>query len=248
MQTKFVKYSAFFFLLMAGNAVIAQEKTEKHRTQSDSYIISNDEPGKTRESIRTVIDNTAYKLEMVNEKLTELYVDGKLIPVDQYGQYETVTGKIKEQIRLYKLQAIKDQEQAMRDQKQAKLNQEQAMKDQANAKLSQEQADKDQKQAKLNQERAMKDQARAKIDQKLAEEDQRMLRELVNDLIKDGIITDEKSLVSLIISSTGMTINDKKQPDEIYKKYKEKYPRFATGNFSYSHSPDGNKTMRMHQR
>ena len=310
MKTKFLVYGVLILIFVAGNTAVAQVKTGKTRTRSTSYTINNDASGKAQENVTTTIDNTEYKMELVNEKMTGFYVDGKLIPAEQYSQYETVIVKIKEQMRLDKIQAKKDQEQAKldqaqanKDQHQAKLDQEQAIKDQAaakldmekankdqhqakldqeqankdqhqakldqeranedklnakldmeraekdqhQAKLDQEQANKDQVQAKLDQEQAIKDQAQAKIDQKQAEEDQKLMKQLVSDLIKDGIVPDEKSLLSVTLSSTGMTVNDKKQADEVYRKYKEKYSRFATGNFSYGNMQNGNKSIHMHR-
>ena len=316
MQTKFVNYSVFFMLLTAQTA-LAQQPAQRHHVAGSNYTISNDEPGKSKETVNTVIDNTSYRLIMINDQLTELYVDGKLVPADQYSRYEETIKKIKEQLRLDRIQAKKDQEQAMKDQaqakiqqekavkdqlqakidqeaamkdqaqaklqqdksvkdqqqakiqqekaakdqQQAKIDQETAMKDQAAAKIQQEKAEEDQQQAKIQQEKAaedqlqakkdqeqaMKDQAAAKIDEERAKEDQRLMKQLISDLIKDGIIGDEKSLQSIRMSSTELLVNGKKQPDEEYLKYKTKYPRFATGNFSYEVSNDGNKSIHMHR-
>jgi len=337
MQTKFVNYGVFLLLLTAQPAS-AQQPAQRHHVAGSNYTISNDEPGKSKETVNTVIDNTSYRLIIINDKLTELYVDGKLVPPDQYSRYEETIKKIKEQLRLDRIQAKKDQEQAMKDQaqakiqqekavkdqQQAKIDQEAAMKDQAAAKIQQEKAEKDQQQAKIDQEaatkdqaaakiqqekaaedqqqakidqenavkeqaqakiqqekaakdqqqakidqenavkeqaqakiqqekaakdqeQAMKDQAAAKIDEERAKEDQRLMKQLISDLVKDGIVSDEKSLQSVKISSTELLVNDKKQPDEVHLKYKTKYPRFATGNFSYEVSNDGNKTIHMHR-
>ena len=330
MQTKFVKYS-FFLLLLTAHTVSAQQPSQRQRVAGNNYIISKDETGKNKETVNTVIDNTSYQLILVNDKLTELHVDGKLVPPDQYDRYEEIVKKIKEQLRIDRIRAKKDQERAMvdqkkakadqeeamkdqagaklqqekaakdqqqakrdqenamkdqaaaklqqekaakdqqqakldqenamkdnaaaklqqekatKDQQQAKLDQENAMKDDAAAKLQQEKAAKDQRQAKLDQEQAIKDQAMAKIDEERAKEDQRLMKQLISDLLKDGIINDEKGLQSIKMSSTELLVNDKKQPEQVYLKYKAKYPRFATGNFSYEVSADGNKTMHTHQ-
>ena len=301
MQTKFMKYS--LLLLLTVHTAVAQQPSQQHRVAGKHYIISTDESGKKKETVSTVIDNTSYQLILVNDKLTELYVDDKLVPPDQYSRYEEIVQKIKEQLRIDRIQAEKDQQRAMADQKKAgadqeqamkddtaaklqqekaekdqqqakidqeqamkddaaaklqqekaakdqqraKLDQENAMKDQTAAKLQQKKAAKDQQQAKLDQEQAMKDQAIAKIDEERAKEDQRLMKQLISELVKDGIVTDEKSIQSIKMSSTELLVNDKKQPEDVYLKYKAKYPRFATANFSYEGSAGGNKTMHMHQ-
>ena len=246
MQTKFMKYS-FFLLLLATHAALAQQPSQRRRAAGNNYIISKDETGKNKETVNTVIGNTSYRLILVNDKLTELYVDDKLVPPDQYSRYEETVQKIKEQLRIDRIQAEKDQQRAMADQKKAGADQEQAMKDDTAAKLQQEKAEKDQRQAKLDQEQAMKDQAIAKIDEERAKEDQRLMKQLISDLVKDGIVSDEKSIQSIKMSSTELLVNDKKQPEDVYQKYKAKYPRFAIANFSYEGSAGGNKTMHMHQ-
>ncbi len=111
----------------------------------------------------------------------------------------------------------------------------------------QEQAKKDQAQAKLDQEQSVRDQIQAKKDQEQAEEDQRLLKLLINDLIKDGIITGEKDLHTLSLTTEGMTVNDVKQSNETANRYKKKYKRFSTGNFNYEVTSNGSKSIRMHR-
>ncbi len=304
MKTQCIKHAAYLILFATCTATAsAQAKTTTQKKSYQGYSTSKDAKGKTKENARITIDGTAYELEMLNEKVISLYVDGKLVPPDQYGQYETVLTKIKEQMRIDKIQAEKDHEQAMKDQQQAKkdqqqskLDQEQAMRDQKLAKLDAERANKDQQQVKISQEKAMKDQqqakldheramkdqetakldmeraskdlqqakldqeqamkdmeqakkdqVQAKLDEEQAIEDERQLKNMIADIVKDGIVPNEKSLVSVSMSSAGMFVNDKKQPDNVYNKYKEKYSRFATGNFNYNISPNGNKSIQMHR-
>ena len=62
-------------------------------------------------------------------------------------------------------------------------------------------------------------------------------KKLVADLLQDGLITDPNN-VTFTLTDKKLTINGKKQSDEVYKKYKDKYMPDNTGtnwNWTYSH-------------
>jgi colicin import membrane protein len=303
MKTNFFKYSALLIAAVIATAASAQKKPSVHKVRSTLIHSSTYTTNGGRENITTEENGVAYELTFANGVLTELYVDDVKIPENKFADYSRIIGRIKEQMRLDKIQARKDQAQALldqaqarrdqvqagKDQSQAKLDQQQALRDQAQAKKDQEQAVRDQiqastdarhankeqadakrdqeqanrdqeqakhdqeqalrdqAQAKLDQEQAVKDQAQAKIDQKQAAEDQRVMKLMITDVVKDGLVPSEKELYALTISPNGMTVNDKQVPDEVFNRYKTKYSRFANGVFSYGNS-NGSMSIRINKQ
>jgi len=60
-------------------------------------------------------------------------------------------------------------------------------------------------------------------------------KKLVADLLQDGLITDANN-VTFTLNNKGVTVNGKKQSDDIYRKYKEKYvPNDSGGDWSWTY-------------
>lgn len=152
---------------------------------------------------------------------------------EQAGRDQQQAKRDQEQAGRDQIQAKREQENAGKDQEQAKRDQEQAARDQEQAKRDQEQAGRDQEQAKKDQQQARLDQIQAKKDQEQAAEDQRVLKMLIGDLVSDHIIPNGKALQNFSMNADEMIVNGKKQPDAVFKKYQDKYPRFAKGHSSY---------------
>jgi hypothetical protein len=207
------------------------------------------------DNINMDMDGVSYKMKTVKGEMTEFSVDGKLIPAANWGDYRAVINQINEQVEKDKIQAKKDRAQAVLDRAQAKMDRvqgdkdkEQAVKDRAQAEKDREQAKRDQAQAGKDREQAVRDRAQADKDREQAgkdreqakldriqadkdraqaAEDRKMMASLIDDLINDKIVPDKQSIEDLVISKNGMVVNGIQQPENVFKKYKEKYPRFA---------------------
>ena len=196
-------------------------------------------------------DGNHYRIKMRNDKLVELFVDDQKIPEADFRKYDSIIKKIREQIKkdleqaeidrqqagkdrqeaeLDRKQADEDRKQADEDRKQAEEDRErsdedrkQSIADRKQAEEDREQAEEDRKQSIEDRKQADVDREQAKLDKKRAEEDKALVKSLVADLIASNIIKSEKELSSLVLKEGDLLVNDKKQPDAIYQKFKIKY-------------------------
>jgi len=159
--------------------------------------------------------------------------------------------KDRHQADLDRQQADRDRVQAEKDRHQADLERQQADGERGQVEKDRQQAERDRHQADLDREQAGrdriqadKDRAQAEIDRKHAEEDRKVMAQLISDLVSDKIIPNEDALHNLTMDDDEMTVNGKKQPDAVFNKYKEKYKRFAGGEFSYENSYNGTSHRR----
>jgi len=266
MKPNYIKGSICMMVMLLATLVAdAQTKTSRKTAYNagsyNSYDRTHNENGKNVEEIQMVWDDKTYKMELVDDKITALYVDGEKIATANWDKYRDAIKEIREQIKRNREQAVRNQEQAQRNQVQAKKNQEQAERNQEQAQRNQEQArlnqaqdkkneeqavrnqeqarlnqiqqEKNQEQAVRNQEQARLNEIQAKRNQEQAEENERVMKTLIADLVSDKIIPDENSPHDLTFDDHEMIVNGVKQPEEVFKKYSKKYQRFSKGSFSY---------------
>ncbi len=192
-----------------------------------------------------------YTLHMIGDKLLDLTVDGHQVPSDSMSRYGPVIKEIKvqversrvqarldrqqaerdreqagrdrEQAERDRVQAEKDREQAERDRAQAEKERQQAGRDQEQTVRDREQAEKDREQAGRDREQAGRDREQAERDRKRAAEDRAIMQNIMDDLVKDGLVQDKESIHSLKINSDEMILNGKPLPEAVQKKYIAKY-------------------------
>jgi len=129
-------------------------------------------------------------------------------------------------------QAGNDREQALKDATQAEKDRQQAILDRAQADRDREQAVRDRAQAEKDREQAGRDRIQAEKDRKQAEIDRALMKSMMEEIVKDGIVPDEKSVRSVELDEDALFINGKKQTDVLHEKYKTKYVKTPSGRIS----------------
>ena len=134
MKTNYIKTSiwllfSLFFALTTKAQTADSGKNGRTIDLSSSYDHVRNDGGKRVETIDFTWNDKEYKSTLVNEKLTELYVDGEKIAAVDWGKYTDAIAAIKEQI-------AKNREQAKKNQAQARLNEIQAQRNQEQARLN----------------------------------------------------------------------------------------------------------------
>jgi bla regulator protein blaR1 len=175
----------------------------------------------------TIFDGKAFRIKLKNSVVTELYIDGQKIPENKIMEYKLAIDKIHERmVKNSEEQAIRDNEEAMSDQQQAVKDKEQVTRDQEQAVRDSEQARRDREQVMKDQEQAVRDSEQARRDSEQAMKDSEQaakeMDKIIQELIKDKIITSRENL-SFLLSKEKFIINDKNQSIEIVNKYFAKY-------------------------
>jgi len=229
MKKIILKISLFTVLLFfSQQSIVNAQKVLNKKTvnvHNNNFTSINTKNG--AEKIQTIRDDKMYELTVVNEQVSAFSIDDKIIPKANWGEYSKEIAVIRQQLALDKIQAKKDQQQAQFDQQQVARDQKQVQKDQENVLLDQQQTAKDQQQAPKDQQQVVAD--------------QKLLNTLIRDLISDHIIPYKKALLHLTLNSAEMRVNGQEQPRAIFNRYREKYSRLFSFNFSYSNNAGVNK-------
>jgi hypothetical protein len=187
MKTSFLKQGIALAAAVVCIGVTKAQNIQHSSSGNNTYL--NVEDDSTVSPVQTIITyrtgHTQYDMKMAQDKVIELYVNHRKIGADSFNVYSAIITKIKEQIRLDRLQAIEDMKQAKRDQEQAEKDEEQAREDQKQAVRDQQQAEEDRKQAEEDRKQGVKDQQQAEEDQKQAVRDQQQAEEDRKQAVRD---------------------------------------------------------------
>jgi len=183
-----------------------------------------------------------YVVQMQGDKILTLTVDGRNVPADGLGRYQTVIDTIRDRVKEAKEQAKRDRaqaernrQQAGRDREQAERDRQQADKDRVQAERDRQQANHDREQAGRDREQAERDRQQAERDRIQAEEDRKRVDSLITDLVADKIVPDRESVHSLTVNVDEIIVNGKRLPEALEKKYISKYVKKG---FSMSYRND----------
>ena len=141
----------------------------EHYLNINTSRASDDSP-----EITTVIykdGGPLYVVQMREDKVLTMSIDGKAVPADSIGRYQSVIDKIRDRIKEAKEQAKRDRAQAERDREQAGRDREQAERDRAQAELDRKQADRNRLQAERDRESQIGEREQADRDRQQADKD-----------------------------------------------------------------------------
>jgi hypothetical protein len=202
MKNKFLRKTIILITAVAFFLLTAHAQDSKYENY---HITKTDPQGVKKETIKTYIDDHQYKIVLVNDQLTELYIDNKKIEKEKFPEFDSTVSSIRERIK-------KDEEQGEIDRAQGNI---------------------DRKQGDIDREQGDMDRAHAAEDKKVVNRDREMMESLIIDLVSAQIIKNKESLFSLALTDSAFIVNGKKQPENIHQKFKTKYDRWAGNGVSY---------------
>ena len=195
MKTNYIKTSiwllfSLFFALTTKAQTADSGSNARTVNISSSYDNVRNDGGKRVETMEFTWNDKEYKATLVNDKLTELSVEGEKVAPADWNKYNDAIAAIREQIaknreqekknreqaRLNEIQAQKNQEQARLNEIQEKKNEEQVARNREQDRLNEIQAQRNQEQAARNQEQAQRNKEQEEKNQEQAVKNQEQAR------------------------------------------------------------------------
>jgi hypothetical protein len=239
--------AALLIITLSAASVQAQERkaarSSSTRTERTSGItnlsVHSDSDEESVVRITMQKDGDDYRIRIVNDKITELYINDKKIAEEDYGKYEPMIKELREQMKRDREQAARNREQAAIDRQRASRDREEAQRHRERATRDREQANKNRERAGRDREQAERNREQAQIDRKRAAEDRKLLHDLIDDLVKENIIKDKEDVQEIELSDESLIVNDKKQAAELHRQFKAKYLKKPGSRLTFTNGTDG---------
>lgn len=129
--------------------------------------------------------------------------------------------------------ATVEQEQAVREMREAEIEMKRAKEEMAR---DMEQAKRDIEQSKRDMEEAQREMELAKVEMKKAKEDSKLMKQMLEEIVKDNLAKDKTSIKSVSLNDKVFEINGQQQSEAMHKKYKAKYLNEKGQGFHYDFS------------
>jgi hypothetical protein len=224
----------------------AQEKNDGLKLDNISMLNVNidESQGSKDAHIKFTESGHSYNIRLKNDKIVEMYIDGKEIPATDYSKYDGLVAQIlkkieenrkeaeehRAQAKIHREEAEKHREESEMHRKQAEKEREQAQEqrkqaeaERKNSEVHRKQAEIERGQAELERKDAAKHRAQAEIERKKAEEERREFMKLVDDLVEEKVIGSKNDVKSVLLDEEDLYVNGVKQPATLHAKLKAKY-------------------------
>jgi beta-lactamase regulating signal transducer with metallopeptidase domain len=206
-----------------------------------SYLVVNDE-----KIPKDKLGEYSEVLKKINSQLERMRKEQLVRDEEQARRNEEQKVRNREQEQRNAEQEIRNKEQERRNAEQVGRNQEHLERDKEQAVRNKEQErrnaeqvirNKEQEQRNAEQVVRNKEQEQRNAEQAIRNKEQEVrnaeMKKLTEDLITDGIIKDKRDLRSMSIDEDELIVNGVKQPADVFKKYKSKYPKLLGSHFTY---------------
>jgi hypothetical protein len=138
-------------------------------------------------------------------------------------------------------QANSDRHRLHEDRERAERDRHQANEDRHRANEDRKRAERDRARASQDRVRAERDRERAEVDRRRAEADRKLMNDLIDELVREKVVSDRDDVESIELTEESLIVNDKKQSGSLHRQLKEKYLKTPGSRIRFTHRSDGTR-------
>ena len=197
------------------NKILKEAKLDKEQSEKDMAEAAIEQEQAKKEMEESTIEMAQAKIEM-EEAEKQMVIDKQQAEKDM-AQSKIEMEQSKEEMAQSKIEMAQSQKEMKQDMKKAKIEMEQSQKEMMQSK-------KEMEKSRIEMAKAKKDMEQSKL----------LQEKIIGDFINEHIIKDKADLVSYKLSNEELIVNDVKQSDEIFKKFKDKYVKNKNWTIMYN--------------